>query len=144
VDDISRSFSADHRHCDDLFVTIEQAVSDGDWAQVQAAATGFIDRMERHFSIEEKELFPALLAVSAGAQGPVQVMQMEHEQMRGLFAQLQAAVEHKDARGCLDITETLLMTMQQHNMKEENVLYPLADNALSSRGPEFAQRMAQD
>ena len=141
MDDISRAFSDDHRRCDELFIAVEQAVSGGDWAVVEAAAARFVDAMVQHFSLEEGELFPALSASSAGAEGPVQVMLMEHEQMRGLFAQLKSAVERKDARGCLDLTETLLMIMQQHNMKEENILYPMADRSLGPQGGELAQRL---
>jgi len=41
------------------------------------------------------------------------------------------AVETHDARLLADAAETLLFLMQQHNSKEETVLYPMADRMLS-------------
>ena len=144
MDEISRAFSDDHRRCDAIFIAVEQAVTDGEWAAVETAAARFVDAMEHHFSVEEGELFPALGASTAASAGPVQVMLMEHEQMRGLFAQLKSAVESKAARGCLDVTETLLMIMQQHNMKEENILYPMADRSLDTEGVKLAKSLSGD
>ncbi len=37
----------------------------------------------------------------------------------------------------LGYAETLLIMMQQHNLKEENVLYPMCDQHLSSRSTEL-------
>ena len=144
MDEISRSFSDNHRRCDEMFISIEQAVSSDDWEAAESAAIRFVEAMDHHFSTEEDELFPTLKQVSPGAQGPVQVMLMEHEQMRSLFEQLKKAVVKRDERGCLDLTETLLMIMQQHNMKEENILYPMADRSLGPKGAELAQQLAQD
>ena len=143
MDQISRSFTDDHRHCDEAFIEVEQAVSSGDWVAAESAAARFVAKMEHHFSVEEEALFPALKAAMASAEGPVQVMLMEHEQMRGLLVQLKNAVAQNHARDCLDVTETLLMIMQQHNMKEENILYPMADQSLGAQGVELGQRLRQ-
>ncbi len=50
--------------------------------------------------------------------------------MRGMFAQMRAAIEARDAAQYLDIAETLHMLLQQHNMKEESMMYPMLDQAL--------------
>ena len=140
--EVSRPFTDDHRRCDDAFIAVEQAVSSGDWAAAESAGTRFIADMEHHFAVEEEALFPALKSATAGAaDGPIQVMRMEHEQMRGLLAQLKNAIAKKDARVCLDLTETLLMIMQQHNMKEENILYPMADRSLGAQGGELERQL---
>ena len=59
------------------------------------------------------------------------IMKSEHRQMRGLMAQLQHAMERRDESEYLDTSETLLIMMQQHNMKEEGMLYPMSDEQLS-------------
>ena len=41
----------------------------------------------------------------------------------------------------LGIAETLLIMMQQHNMKEENVLYPMCDQHLPGEMPELLARL---
>ena len=60
------------------------------------------------------------------------MMRHEHEQMRALLSQLAAACAARDGEAYAGTAETLLMLMQQHNMKEENILYPMCDRALGT------------
>lgn len=121
----------DHRHCDDVFAEVEQAVAAGDWA---AAATGF-KRFQgdvlQHFGVEEALLFPAFEQKTGMYMGPTQVMRGEHVQMRELMQAAGDALQAKDADAYSGNAETLLIMMQQHNMKEENILYPMCDQHLA-------------
>jgi iron-sulfur cluster repair protein YtfE (RIC family) len=56
---------------------------------------------------------------------------MEHAQMRSLLDQMGATVAARDAVGLSGTAATLLIMMQQHNLKEENILYPMCDRALA-------------
>ena len=129
---------AHHRHCDDLFVAAEEAVGRGDWAAAASAFERFHAQMLAHFAAEEDLLFPAFETAAGSSSGPTRVMRLEHEQMRPLLAQLGAACAARDGEDYAGVAETLLILMQQHNMKEENILYPMCDQAL---GPE-AERIA--
>ena len=60
-------------------------------------------------------------------------MLMEHAQIKELLKQMGAAVERKDAQEYGGLAETLLMVMQQHNHKEENILYPITDQILAAQ-----------
>jgi hemerythrin-like domain-containing protein len=64
--------------------------------------------------------------------GPTLVMRGEHKEMRAILARLQDALERKDADDFAGEAETLLIMMQQHNMKEENILYPMCDSTLAA------------
>jgi len=64
--------------------------------------------------------------------GPVAVMRMEHEQVRELLQKLENSFEKQDQDGFLGTAETLLILMQQHNMKEEQILYPMAERMLAT------------
>jgi hemerythrin-like domain-containing protein len=64
--------------------------------------------------------------------GPTEVMRGEHRQMRDLLGQMKGALASKDSDAFGGAADTLLILMQQHNMKEENILYPMCDNALGS------------
>jgi hemerythrin-like domain-containing protein len=141
MDEITRFFSHDHRHCDELFVDLERALAQGDWTSIGPRAATFLAETEHHLGMEEGELFPLL--EGSAADGPVRVMRAEHEQMRHLFAELRAALGRRDRQACLDVTETLLLLMQQHNAKEENILYPLADQTLGSAAHELVDRLRQ-
>ena len=126
-----RVLTRQHRACDEELVRIEKAAHSADWSGAARATRLFVEHTEAHFRVEEQVLFPALESATRAAVGPTSVMRSEHEQIRDLFAALQDAAERRDASQLTDAVETLLLLMQQHNMKEENVLYPIADQSLS-------------
>lgn len=127
---ISPFMTGDHRRCDEQFAVAERAVADGNWSEATEAYDRFHTAMERHFAMEEEVLFPAFDAISGNAMGPTQIMRMEHRQMRALLASMAQAVTVRDVDGYLGDAETLLILMQQHNMKEENILYPMCEQSL--------------
>ena len=126
------ALTAQHRSCDAAFAAIEQAAHGRDWAAAADAARKFVAETEAHFRFEEETLFPALEEAAPMASGPVSVMRMEHAQMREFFNDLGIATDKRDPELLHDVLETLLLLMQQHNMKEEGVLYPIADQGLST------------
>jgi hemerythrin-like domain-containing protein len=127
---ISEDFTAEHRFCDEAFIRIEQLAHQGDWSAARRAAGTFIGVTEAHLRREEERLFPALEAAAPMANGPTSVMRAEHAQMRELFAAIDASLAAQDADNLGDAVDTLLLLMQQHNAKEETVLYPLADQLI--------------
>jgi len=133
-------FTHDHRHCDDLWAKLENA-PEADRAQCFAA---FERAMAQHFAMEEEVLFPALEAHTGmrGA-GPTHIMRLEHEQMRGLLRQMSELGRAGDFEAVLDQGDTLLMLIQQHNVKEESVLYPMADAVLAPSWSELSAKLAK-
>ena len=73
--------------------------------------------------------------------GPTQVMRGEHVQMRELLDAGRDALVAKDADDYSGNAETLLIMMQQHNMKEENILYPMCDQHLIDQVDEMLPRL---
>lgn len=127
-----REFMADdHRRCDDVFAEAEQAVAGGDWVRAGECFARFHNAVLQHFAAEESLLFPAFEEKTGMSMGPTQVMRGEHVQMRELMSEAAAALAAHDADAYSGSTETLLIMMQQHNMKEENVLYPMCDQHLA-------------
>lgn len=121
-----------HKHCDEVFARAEEACANGDWASGESAFALLLDQLETHFTSEEELLFPAFEEATGMTSGPTEVMRGEHRQMRDLLAQMQDAVASRDGDAFGGAAETLLILMQQHNMKEENILYPMCDNALGT------------
>ena len=121
-----------HRHCDSHFAKAEQDAADGNLVGASKTFAQFHQQMERHFAMEEKVLFPAFEQATGMTSGPTQVMRMEHIQMRSLFEEMQHSLAEKDTSQYLGLGETLLILMQQHNMKEEQILYPMADRTLAA------------
>jgi hemerythrin-like domain-containing protein len=132
-----------HKHCDELFADAEEACANSDWGAGEQAFTLLRNQLETHFSSEEELLFPAFEAATGMTSGPTEVMRGEHRQMRDLLAQMQGALTSQDRDEFGGAAETLLILMQQHNMKEENILYPMCDNVLggSDVGAALAERL---
>jgi len=127
---ITETLSSDHKSCDNRFAEMEAAANDGDWARTASLFEEFRSAMERHIDFEEQTLFPAYEQATGDTGGPTQMMLIEHQDMRQFFDQLRFSVDAEDADEFLGLAETLLILLQQHNIKEEQVLYPMADEAL--------------
>lgn len=125
-------FTADHRQCDDQWARLEAAVTSRDEGASREGWERFDAAMRRHFAMEEEVLFPAIeVATGMVNSGPVAVMRHEHTQMRALLEEMKQRAQTDDFEGLLDQGDTLLMLIQQHNAKEEGILYPLADRAVA-------------
>ena len=133
MESIRDLMAADHRQCDDRFVAVERAVARSAWSDADAEFDRLRGAMLRHFDAEEAILFPAFEARTGMSMGPTRVMRGEHEQMRELLAAAKTALDARDEDDYSGSAETLLIMMQQHNMKEENVLYPMCDQQLATQ-----------
>ena len=138
---ISDHMASEHKRCDDLYLVAEKAATEGDWSTTRQAFQKFCQSIELHFAMEEKILFPDFEQAQGSEMGPTQVMRHEHEQIRSLIDSIQEALEAKDKDEFLGEAETLLMFMQQHNAKEEMMLYPMADQILAPQNDKVILRM---
>jgi hemerythrin-like domain-containing protein len=127
---ISQYMKQEHRECDTHFAEAEQAAASGDWAKAEESFLTFSNDTLRHFKKEEEELFPAFEAQTGSSEGPTQVMRYEHEQVKGLIGKLAEALESQDKDAYLSLCESMMILLQQHNMKEEQMLYAMCDRVL--------------
>ena len=131
----------DHRQCDDLLAQAETSLEAGHFSDAGRAFEAFVAAMNLHFEAEETQLFPAFEHKTGMASGPTQVMRFEHQQMRALMIAAVDALKAGETEEYQGQVETLLIMMQQHNMKEENVLYPMCDQHLSEDGVVLLQNL---
>lgn len=135
-------FAQDHQDCDSRWAELEEQLDGADEVTAQALWQAFDSSMRRHLAMEEDILFPAFDARSGmGGGGPTAMMRIEHQQMRGLLDQIGASIAIGDSEEALDVGDTLLMLIQQHNMKEEGMLYPMAQNMLSGEWADLAGKL---
>ena len=137
-------FEQDHRDCDARWADVEELLDTQDVDAARPAWQKFNAGMRRHLAMEEEVLFPAFeSAARMAGGGPTAVMRMEHQQMRGLLDQIESAMEAGDTEQALDTGDTLLMLIQQHNIKEEGMLYPMAENVLAENWPNLAKLLEE-
>lgn len=127
---ISTYMISHHRSCDAAFARAEKSAFDADWPGLEREAGSFLSELERHIAAEEELLFPAFEERTGMSGGPTETMRMEHEQMGGLFSEMRAAIQARNAEQYLRASRALLAVLQQHNTKEENILYPMLDQEL--------------
>jgi len=138
---IKEYMAGDHKACDEAFARAEESVAGADWAVAGAGFKVYERAMERHIAMEEEILFVVFEEQTgmSGA-GPTEVMRHEHTQMRGLIGEMKSALDAKDKDEFLGLAETQLILMQQHNLKEEGMLYPMMDQVLASQAGELIAR----
>ena len=123
--------TTDHKECDKSFANMENIVHEENWSEAKKVFESFASDLNYHFDMEENVLFPAFELRSASAHcNPTPVMIMEHAQMRKLVDEMRKELDAKNKEQFFGLSETLMMTMQQHNMKEEQMMYPMIDEAM--------------
>ncbi len=138
---IAQYLTEEHRKCDQLYAESEQAVAGENWDRAKELFKEFKDKTLLHFQKEEEVLFPEFEERTGMVMGPTQVMRHEHAQARELLDRLEKALENKNKEEFLSVGESLMILIQQHNMKEEQILYPMSDQNLPSE--EMVERMSQ-
>ena len=86
-----------------------------------------IRALRRHIYLEEEFLFPLLREAEPGLAAPLFVMLREHAQ---IWATLDSLDRHPDAGTGPALCRQLAIRLLHHNLKEEKILYPRADDAL--------------
>ncbi|MGB9874429.1 MAG: hemerythrin domain-containing protein [Hydrogenobacter sp.] len=128
--DIREYLTQEHRECDELYAEVESLLQEDNWENALEAFKTFKEATLLHFKKEEDILFPAFEETTGMFMGPTQVMRMEHAQARELIERMEKAIKERDKKAFLSLGETFMVLIQQHNMKEEQILYPMCDQHL--------------
>ncbi len=138
---IAQYMTEEHRKCDQFYADAEQAVLKGDWDKARELFKKFKEKTLLHFKKEEEVLFPEFEQKTGIVMGPTQVMRHEHNQARDLLEKLEKALGERNREEFLSTGESLMILLQQHNMKEEQILYPMSDQNLPSE--EMVEKLSE-
>ena len=119
------------------------AVTSLDWVKAQAALIQ--SAISTHAQLEDELLFSAM-DHHLGQGGPVAVMRMDHEEIEGT---LNAIPEIQNVETICSRLLGVIQVARQHFMKEEQILFPLADQVLGFEqlqdlGERWAERRRVD
>ena len=128
---IKEFLTSDHGRCDEYFADMEKNATES-LEGAKESCEAFIHETEKHFQMEERVMFEEFESKTGMTEGPTAMMRHEHEQMRNLMSQMREALDVDNKDKYLGLTETLMILLQQHNMKEEQMLYPMAQQHLSA------------
>lgn len=91
--------------------------------------TRAIGALRRHIYLEEAFLFPLLTGAEPGLSAPTFVMLREHAQIWDTLDALEGAPS-ADTDAAPALLKQLTVQLLHHNLKEEKILYPLADETI--------------
>ena len=140
MQNIKEYLTNDHRRCDDVFAKMEEQANSL-LTDAKDLTEKFVSDMERHFQREERVMFPEFEAKTGMLNGPTEMMRQEHAQMRNLMQQMLEAIDKNDKDKFFGLSETLMILLQQHNMKEEQMLYSMAQQHLSEDADRIVEMM---
>jgi len=137
---IKEYLTSEHGRCDNYFATMEDNASKS-LKDAKTSFEAFRDATEKHFQKEERVMFEEFEQKTGMTQGPTAMMRHEHTQMRNLMQQMGEAIDTDDKDRFFSLSETLMILLQQHNMKEEQMLYPMAQQHLSAESDKIIDMM---
>lgn len=119
-----------HMECDEQLNRVEAALHRRDMPSAGRNFRLFSEQLDHHFMLEEDRLFPAFEKATGMSSGPTVVMRSEHADIRQLRDEAYAAIEAEQIDEALAAIDTLNVLIQQHNVKEENILYPMCGGSI--------------
>ncbi len=134
--DIARTVTdylqTDHRRLDAIFERFSLAVKDNRWEEALKDFREFSLGLKRHIGVEEEILFPVFEEKTGMKDaGPTFVMKMEHQDIKALLDSTLDATDAKNPAAVAKGMSALTNTLGDHNMKEEQILYPESDHFMS-------------
>jgi uncharacterized protein (DUF2249 family) len=129
---VNEALSWDHDRLEEIEARAFAGFEAGDGSAAREAWAEFALGLRRHIGFEEAILFPAFeqgTGLSPDA-GPTAVMRQEHRRIEELIDAIASAFA--GAGSPQPLRTELHRVLGEHNMKEEQILYPMTDNCLSA------------
>ncbi len=129
---LSDYMQEDHVQIDAIADRALAAAGAGNGDSMAREGAQFLARLQVHIDMEEKLLFPAFeerTGMTSG--GPSVQMREEHVQMQPALEQMKAAIAAQDTAGYQRAAHALTEILMPHNMKEEQMMYPMLDDTVT-------------
>ncbi|HET9982322.1 MAG TPA: hemerythrin domain-containing protein [Longimicrobiales bacterium] len=125
---ITHAFLGEHGVFYAQLAELERAARDEDLAGLQRRAALLASALASHARLEDELLFDFLEA-GPGAEHPIlRMMREEHDEIE---TALRAVQQVRDAARARELLLEMIRTARDHFEKEERVVFPLAEDALS-------------
>jgi uncharacterized protein (DUF2249 family)/hemerythrin-like domain-containing protein len=133
VREVTEALVWDHARLDALETAAFEARARGGLRQAREIFTDFAHGLRRHIDFEERLLFPEFETRCGleGENGPTAVMRAEHRAIASLLFIMEGEID--DPRAPIELSRAELRQIQRdHDLKEEQILYPALDRMLDA------------
>jgi uncharacterized protein (DUF2249 family)/hemerythrin-like domain-containing protein len=140
---ISEALSWDHDRLDALEAAAFQKRAEGDFQSASDNYDAFAAGLRRHIAFEEQVLFPAFEEMTGmpPTAGPTAVMREEHREIEALIGRIEGGIADP-AAPVEQLRRSLHDVLGEHNVKEEQILYPTTDQLLGAdKADELVKRI---
>jgi iron-sulfur cluster repair protein YtfE (RIC family) len=129
IESLAAALEHEHREIDQGIEAFASGLAAGE--SQPEPLTRAMHALRRHIYLEEQFLFPPLR--EAGLVAPVLVMLREHGQIWKTLDALELELTRGTvSASMLKVCRDLTVQLQHHNLKEEKILYPQADQVLTA------------
>ena len=134
IEGLAGALEREHREIDEGIAAFTAGLRSGN--HDRQSVNRAVRALRRHIYLEEEFLFPLLCGANAGLAAPVFVMLREHGQLwqtlDALERELDASIDGADSASELKLCRQLAVQLLHHNLKEQKILYPVADELLTA------------
>ncbi len=121
----------DHARLDVILNDVSRLVGQKAYVDASRAFAEFACGLNWHIEAEETTLFPAFEEKTGIVQGPTVVLREEHRVIQRCIVEVTSALATSDAGTIERAISDLRETLGDHNIKEEQVLYPMTDRVMT-------------
>jgi hemerythrin-like domain-containing protein len=126
IETLAAALEREHRDIDEGIA----AFTSGAMAENEQSLSRAIHALRRHIYLEEEFLFPLMREKEPALSAPVFVMLREHGQLWQVLDSLEQELNATASGDGLTLCRRLTVLLLHHNLKEEKILYPRADDLL--------------
>lgn len=128
--DVSEFLGWDHHRRAGILTEVIRLVDNGAHADAAPLFAEFACGLNWHIDAEEITLFPVFEEKTGILEGPTKVLRDDHRQIRRRMAEVADHLQAGDAAAAGRAITALDGILGDHNIMEEQILYPLMDQAM--------------
>ena len=132
-DSVTAYACSEHRRLEALLREASSRVEAGDFRAARKSHAAFQAGIESHIRIEEQVLFPLFETLVGIMGGPTMTLRQEHREVLRTAALMRESLDRGDARAFQAGVTFLQGTLAPHHSREEHVLYPTTDRAITDQ-----------
>jgi iron-sulfur cluster repair protein YtfE (RIC family) len=142
---VTEYLSWDHDGQEDTLVDARDAADRGDLPAASGSFDSYAGRLRRHMRLEEQILFPLVESLTPQHAHAVAEMRNEHRHIGRLLNVMREALLASGVAQFRHYFEELGLILLAHEAREERIIYPVLDRALSpEQRADLAARLASE
>ncbi len=122
----SRRIASQHHKLESFYSVVSNALAKGEENEADAGLTSFINALDAHFTLEDREWFPALAKIGSTLRRETSELAAEHQKFRHDLDQVRKRLRMKEFEAAIACFDQFLYELARHDDREERMLARIA------------------